>query len=146
MQRTHRDQGWALVKGPGFGVEGPLLLPASGNDEDAQAALKENQVVEFVRVRYGMQIIFEVMVPRDATVAELMAMLSARTGLKPWRTILTKALPPVSEQTGHLLPYDYTSNDDVLDPKQRICDIGLQADQPLNLIYLGTFDADFNRN
>ncbi|CAK9060190.1 unnamed protein product [Durusdinium trenchii] len=100
------EMGWALVEGPGFGLRGPSLIDPEANDGASQ----------MIHIRWLKDPpIFNCLMPKTATVGDLVDTFCARTGLNRKETILTKGLPNKAPNgSGALLPVDYTDPKDVL--------------------------------
>lgn len=121
---------WVLVEGSGFGVVGPALISAHSSGK-VEIAVKWAD--------YGE--IFHCVMPRDATVKDLVLMFCDQTGLCRKETIFTKALPGKSPNDGRPLPPDYTAAKDVLNNEMKIGECHLTG--TINLIYLGNFEDDY---
>mmetsp|Transcript_59174 Transcript_59174/g.152214 ORF Transcript_59174/g.152214 Transcript_59174/m.152214 type:complete len:212 (-) Transcript_59174:100-735(-) len=139
-ERSTSDSGWILVEAPpdaGFRVSGPLLVDP--NSETQSGSL-------MIRIRWNKDPpIFNCLLPKTATVGQLVANLCARTGLNKKEVVLTKGLPAKDPRgSGLLLPMDYTSHKDVLFNEQTISEAHIT--DTLNLVYLGHFDEDYAPN
>mmetsp|Transcript_14031 Transcript_14031/g.16355 ORF Transcript_14031/g.16355 Transcript_14031/m.16355 type:complete len:101 (-) Transcript_14031:100-402(-) len=89
--------------------------------------------------------IFNCLMPKTATVGDLVDTFCSRTGLNRKEVILTKGLPHKAPNgTGQLLPVDYTDPKDILFREQTIEEA--QIRDTLNLVYVGHFDEDYNPN
>ncbi|CAJ1380935.1 unnamed protein product [Effrenium voratum] len=128
--RSPGEMGWVLVEGPGFGLRGPCLIDPEANDGASQ----------MIHIRWLKDPpIFNCMMPKSATIGDLVDTFCARTGLNRKETILTKGLPSKAPNgSGALLPVDYT------DPKERMTIEEAQIRDTLNLVYVGHFDEDYN--
>ncbi|CAE8674334.1 unnamed protein product, partial [Polarella glacialis] len=115
VARNPGEMGWALVEGPGFNLRGPALIDP-GSDGASQ----------LIGIRWLKDPpLFSCLMPKTATIGNLVDALCARTGLNPKETILTKALPRKAPNgTGQLLPVDYTEPKDVLFREQLLCKQG----------------------
>ncbi|CAE7458933.1 unnamed protein product [Symbiodinium sp. CCMP2456] len=134
VARSPGEMGWVLVSGPGFGLRGPCLIDPEANDGASQ----------MIHIRWLKDPpIFNCMMPKAATVGDLVDTFCSRTGLNRKETILTKGLPRKAPNgTGALLPVDYTDPKDVLFREQTIEEA--QIRDTLNLVYVGHFDEDYN--
>eukprot|EP00913_Durusdinium_trenchii_P008660 g8134.t1 len=136
------EMGWALVEGPGFGLRGPSLIDPEANDGASQ----------MIHIRWLKDPpIFNCLMPKTATVGDLVDTFCARTGLNRKETILTKGLPNKAPNgSGALLPVDYTDpkdlaaylREDVLFREMTIEEAKIR--DTLNLVYVGHFDEDYN--
>eukprot|EP00439_Symbiodinium_sp_Y106_P085533 s87_g28.t2 len=134
VARSPGEMGWVLVSGPGFGLRGPCLIDPEANDGASQ----------MIHIRWLKDPpIFNCMMPKAATVGDLVDTFCSRTGLNRKETILTKGLPRKAPNgTGALLPVDYTDPKDVLFREMTIEEA--QIRDTLNLVYVGHFDEDYN--
>eukprot|EP00931_Biecheleriopsis_adriatica_P100436 TRINITY_DN75759_c0_g1_i1.p2 TRINITY_DN75759_c0_g1~~TRINITY_DN75759_c0_g1_i1.p2 ORF type:complete len:203 (+),score=34.56 TRINITY_DN75759_c0_g1_i1:60-668(+) len=134
VARSPGEMGWALVEGPGFGMRGPALIDPCGADGASQ----------MIQIRWLKDPpIFNCLMPKTATVGDLVEAFCSRTGLNRKETILTKGLPKKAPNgSGALLPVDYTDPKDVLFNEQTIEEAGIR--DTLNLVYVGHFDEDYN--
>mmetsp|Transcript_30243 Transcript_30243/g.76374 ORF Transcript_30243/g.76374 Transcript_30243/m.76374 type:complete len:215 (-) Transcript_30243:114-758(-) len=132
--RSPGECSWVLVQGPGFGVVGPLLVDP----------LSEEHASQRIAVRWCRDPpIFECVMPKTATIGDVVNVFCARTGLNKKETILTKSLPKKAPNgSGILLPMDYTSAKDVLFNEMTIRDA--QITDTLNLVYVGHFEEDYH--
>jgi len=134
VARSPGEMGWVLVQGPGFGVKGPLLVDPSGTENAST----------LINIRWGKDPpIFSCMMPKSATIGDLVQTFCARTGLNRKETIFTKSLPAKAPNgTGLLLPTDYTASKDVLQNDMTI--EAANISDTLNLVYIGHFEEDYN--
>eukprot|EP00438_Fugacium_kawagutii_P000383 Skav234112 [mRNA] locus=scaffold4487:26279:42707:- [translate_table: standard] len=134
--RSPGEMGWALVEGPGFGLRGPCLIDPDASDGFSQ----------MIHIRWLKDPpIFNCLMPKTATVGDLVDTFCSRTGLNRKEVILTKGLPHKAPNgTGQLLPVDYTDPKDILFREQTIEEA--QIRDTLNLVYVGHFDEDYNPN
>lgn len=133
VARSPGEMGWALVEGPGFGMRGPALIDPAAADGASQ----------MVQIRWMKDPpIFNCLMPKQATVGDLIDTFCSRTGLNRKETILTKGLPKKAPNGMGLLPVDYTDPKDVLFREQSIEEA--QIRDTLNLVYVGHFDEDYN--
>merc|ERR1719401_2012918 len=134
VQRSPSESGWVLVEGPGFGVTGPLLVDEEQGDDGSS---------QMINIRYPAQdkMLFSAMMPKKATIDQLVRTFCARTGLNPKETVLTKGLPKKAPNgSGQLLPLDFTAASDVLVKEMTIKSASITGE--LNLVYMGHFEED----
>lgn len=134
ISKSPGEMGWALVEGPGFGLRGPCLIDPDANDGLSQ----------MIQIRWLKDPpIFNCLMPKTATIGDLVDTFCSRTGLNRKETILTKGLPEKAPNgTGQLLPVDYTAPKDILLREMSIEEA--QIRDTLNLVYVGHFDEDYN--
>lgn len=134
VARSPGEMGWILVSGPGFGLKGPALVDPRVCDKTMQ----------MINIRWCKDPpIFTCLMPKTATIGDLVQLLCSQTGLNPRETIFTKGLPSKAPNgSGALLPADYTRAKDVLYNEQTIEEASIS--DVLNLIYVGHFDEDYN--
>eukprot|EP00931_Biecheleriopsis_adriatica_P011595 TRINITY_DN112677_c0_g1_i1.p1 TRINITY_DN112677_c0_g1~~TRINITY_DN112677_c0_g1_i1.p1 ORF type:complete len:214 (+),score=34.63 TRINITY_DN112677_c0_g1_i1:50-643(+) len=134
VARNPGEAGWALVEGPGFGMRGPALIDPAAADGTSQ----------MIHIRWLKDPpIFNCLMPKSATIGDLVDAFCSRTGLNRAETIFTKGLPSKNPNQPHmLLPVDYTAPKDVLQNDMTIAEA--QISDTLNLVYVGHFDEDYN--
>lgn len=121
-----KEVGWMLVEGPGFGVQGPLLMD--------EAAEEVRQVVK-IKLTDSQDAIFSCTVPKEVTIRTIIEMLCDQTGLENKEVVLTKGLPAKSpDGSGRLLPLDYTRPQDILSRDATVAEADIT--DVLNLVYM----------
>lgn len=132
VARSPGEMGWILVEGPGFGVNGPLLIDPSVETK-----------MQLVQIQGpDKDVIFSLMMQTDQKVKQLIDALCKRTGLNPKEVVLTKGLPGKAPTgSGIPLPVDYVPAKYVLTKDMTI--EGADIQEAVHLMYIGHFDEDY---
>jgi len=129
------EMGWMLVRGPGFGLNGPALIDAY---ELAEAT--SVQVVLSEEATGTTAILFESFVSRDTTILDVKKMLAQATSLTQRFCCLIKDLPAKIPGSSDRLTTDYCED---LKDKVTIGSLGCGDTTQLHLMYLADFPAGF---
>lgn len=130
------DFGWALVQGPGFGVQGPLLV-----DYEESNRMLTIRIQYLGQTREETRIVYETMVDSDDTVEQLTKRFAKACNLNHKLIMLTKGLPGKQPNgSGMPLPADYTKPSDLLQLDQTLGSYGFKDEQLLHLVYTGYWE------
>mmetsp|Transcript_31834 Transcript_31834/g.74385 ORF Transcript_31834/g.74385 Transcript_31834/m.74385 type:complete len:223 (+) Transcript_31834:84-752(+) len=129
------DYGWMLVKGPGFGLQGPALLACEH---------EENYYVEvYLLTAEAAALVLERLSTPDATVAGVKQWLQQRTGLNAKHCCLSNDLPPMNN--GQRAGVDYmpeVSDSKSLRDLKKIEELGIKHVR-FYLVYVGDYPDGF---
>lgn len=136
LDPMHGDFGWAVVRGPGFGVSGPVLV-----DPGNTSAMVLIRVHYLGQTRDEAGIVYETYMGRDETVGSLTRRFAKACNLNQKLIMLTKGLPGKQPNgTGALLPADYIQSKDLLKAEQTFESLGFVGEVLLYLVYTGYWE------
>lgn len=132
LEASKGEMGWTLVRGPGFGLQGPALIDAMDllNATSLQIVLADEEP----------GVIFESWVRRDMTVLELKKAVVEATGLTQKYCCLIKDPPGKIPGTNEHLTADYCEE---LKDDSTLLSIGCGETTQLFLMYLGSLPRGF---
>lgn len=133
LNAARGESGWALVDGPGFGLNGPALVDAA-KDKDLVR-------IEVILLDHQALPVFESLIPKEITVKKVKRMLCQQTGLIEGHCVLGKD-PPKSPHSGESISIDYMP---ALEEDKSVGSLGFPGAGRLYLIYLDDLPQDFKR-
>jgi len=137
LDATMGQFGWTLVEGPGFGINGPVLI-----DPQTLASMLMIHIHYLGQTKEDNKVVYECMTQKEQLVGTFVKRFAKQCNLNPKLVMLTKGLPAKQPNgTGMSLPADYIRGEDLLSPDRTLASYDALSDEPtLYLIYTGYWE------
>jgi len=128
---------WLLVEGPGFQVDGPMLL-------DEGAAEDHIRVSVTYHAPRGPVCLLRTFISRHATAQKLCSRLCSATGLSPKAAMLAPRVPREAiRERDPRMPGNPVMSSQVMLPHETLASHGLQDEAEVHLAYSVSFEEDY---
>mmetsp|Transcript_106163 Transcript_106163/g.310336 ORF Transcript_106163/g.310336 Transcript_106163/m.310336 type:complete len:219 (-) Transcript_106163:110-766(-) len=133
LNAARGETGWALVDGPGFGLNGPALVDAA----------KDRDLVRLEIILLDVQAmpIFESLLPKDLTLKKVKKIMCQQTGLVEGHCCLGKDIP-YHHDSKQPISIDYMPS---LEEDRTVGSLGFPGAGRIYCIYLEELPQDFKR-